>query len=191
SPWWADGYYNLGVLQSERKELDAAGTNLKIFIEAVPADPKAQAAQDKIYEIKLANEEIGKVNGMAGAWTSSQGGSYSVVIGAVSVAIHSGSLAFNLKLSGDTLSGSVSGPSTGGSHGCTYPAQSHQVTGTFNADARVIELEYAWASYESKYHCVNMLGVPSNCCLLCEEVCDGAVISATQNVALRLTPNGR
>lgn len=89
------------------------------------------------------------------------------------------------------LTGTVAGPSTGGSHGCTYPAQSHQATGTFNANARVIELEYSWASYESKYHCVNMLGAPSNCCLLCDEVCDGAVISATQNVALRLTPNGR
>lgn len=191
SPWWADGYYNLGVLQTERKKLDAAAANLKIFIEAAPADPKAQSAQDKIYEIKLAGEELGKINGMAGAWKSRQGGSYNVAIGAGSVTIHSGSLAFNLKLSGDTLSGTVSAPATGGSHGCTYPAQSHQATGTFNADARVIELEYSWASYESKYHCVNMLGVPSNCCLLCEEVCDGAVISATQNVALHLTPNGR
>ncbi len=191
SPWWADGYYNLGIIQAERKKLDEAARNLRTFIEAAPTDPKAQAAQDKIYEIKLVKEEIGKVNGMAGNWVSSQGSSYSVAIGAETVLINSGGLNFNMKLSGETLTGTVSGPSTAGAHGCTIPAQSHQVTGRFDANARVIDLEYSWASYESKYHCVNMAGQPSNCCLLCTEVCDGAVITSTQTVALRLTPAGR
>jgi len=191
SPWWADGYYNLGIIQVERKKLDEAARNLRIFIEAAPTDPKAQAAQDKIYEIKLVKEEIGKVKGMAGNWVSSQGGSYKVSIGAETVLINSGGLNFNMKLSGETLTGTVSGPATAGSHGCTIPAQSHQVTGRFDANARVIDLEYSWASYESKYHCVNMAGQPSNCCLLCTKVCDGAVITSTRTVALHLTPAGR
>lgn len=191
SPWWADGYYNLGIIQVERKKLDEAAMNLRTFIEAAPADPKVQAAQDKIYEIKLMNEEIGKVNGMAGTWVSPQGGSYSVLIGEGTVQISSGGLNFNMKLSGEILTGTVSGPSTAGAHGCKIPAQSHQVTGRFDANARVIDLEYSWANYESKYHCVNLAGQPSNCCLLCDEVCDGAVITSTQNIGLRLTPAGR
>jgi len=191
SPWWADGYYNLGVLQTERKKLDEAARNLKIFIAAAPSDPKAQAAQDKIYEIRLVEEEIGKVKGMAGSWVSSQGRSFSVSIGEGSVYASSGGLNFNMRLSGETLTGTVSGPSTAGTHGCTNPAQSHQVTGRFDANARVIELEYSWANYESKYHCVNMAGAPSNCCLLCSEVCDGSVITSTPTVNIRLTPAGR
>jgi ankyrin repeat protein len=191
SPWWADGYYNLGVLQAERKTLDDAARNLKIFIAAAPSDPKVQAAQDRIYEIKLVKEEIGKVNGMAGSWVSSQGRSFSVSIGEGSVHASSGGLNFNMRLSGESLTGTVSGPSTPGTHGCTNPAQSHQVTGRFDANARVIELEYSWANYESKYHCVNMAGAPSNCCLLCSEVCDGSVITSTPTVNIRLTPAGR
>lgn len=191
SPWWVDGYYNLGVLQAERKKFDEAARNLKIFIAAAPSDPKAQAAQDKIYEIKLVKEEIGKVNGMAGSWVSSQGRSFSVSISEGSVHASSGGLNFNMRLSGETLTGTVSGPSTPGTHGCTNPAQSHQVTGRFDANARVIELEYSWSNYESKYHCVNMAGRPSNCCLLCDEVCDGSVITSTPTVNIRLTPAGR
>lgn len=191
SPWWVDGYYNLGVLQAERKKFDEAARNLKIFIAAAPSDPKAQAAQDKIYEIKLVKEEIGKVNGMAGSWVSSQGRSFSVSISESSVHASSGGLNFNMRLSGETLTGTVSGPSTPGTHGCTNPAQSHQVTGRFDANARVIELEYSWSNYESKYHCVNMAGRPSNCCLLCDEVCDGSVITSTPTVNIRLTPAGR
>jgi tetratricopeptide (TPR) repeat protein len=191
SPWWADGYYNLGVLQTERKKLDEAARNLKIFIAAAPSDPKAQAAQDKIYEIKLVKEEIGKVKGMAGSWVSSQGRSFSVSIGEGSVYASSGGLNFNMRLSGETLTGTVSGPSTAGAHGCTHPAQSHQVTGRFDTNARVIELEYSWANYESKYHCINMAGAPSNCCLLCSEVCDGSVITSTPTVNIHLTPAGR
>jgi ankyrin repeat protein len=191
SPWWADGYYNLGVLQAERKKLDEAVRNLKIFIAAAPSDPKSQAAQDKIYEIKLMKEEIGKVNGMAGNWVSSQGSSFSVSIGEGSVYASSGGLSFNMRLSGDILTGTVSGPATAGTHGCTNPAQSHQVTGRFDANSRIIELEYSWANYESKYHCVNLAGAPSNCCLLCSEVCDGSVITSTPTVNIRLTPAGR
>lgn len=186
-PWWTDGYYNLGVLQTERKEYDKASKTLKTFIACAPADPKAQAAQDKIYEINLAKEEVARVVGMSGNWIGN-GQSFRAIIGDNSVNITSGWLSFNLKLANGALSGTVSGPSSPGAHGCTIPAQSHQVTGRLDANARTIDLDYIWANYETKFHCVNMAGAPSNCCLFCTEVCDGTVITETPTISLHLTP---
>ena len=49
-------------------------------------------------------------------------------------------------------------------------------------------LEYLWSRYKTSYHCVNMAGIPSNCCLLCDEVCDAVTVSGTDRVNLQLKP---
>ena len=86
------------------------------------------------------------------------------------------------------VEGSVQGGSYPGPNSCTIPAQMHPVTGRLAPDARGMSLDYQWSSYKTSYHCVNMAGVPSNCCLLCDKVCDAVTVSGTERVNVQLKP---
>lgn len=67
APWWAEGYYNLGQIQFEQGKFDVQERNLKLFINAARGDSRAQAAQDKIYEIKTRpGKRMGKFAGCRG-----------------------------------------------------------------------------------------------------------------------------
>ncbi len=190
APWWADGYFNLGQIQAEQNKFDSAERNLNLFISAaVPDDPRVRTAQDKVYEIRMGREEEGKVRGMAGRWTDGSGTGYDVSIDGDRILLRSqGGLSFTLNNRSGTLEGTVTGQSSPGAHGCTIPGQTHPVNGKLATDARGITLEYLWSRYQTKYHCVNMAGQPSNCCLLCDEVCDAVTVSATDQVSLKLKP---
>jgi ankyrin repeat protein len=186
-PWWLDGYYNLGLLQAQENQFGKATRNLGIFIAAAPPGPKSQAAQDKIYELKLAREEADKIMGMQGQWIDNSGRRYNVTIGGSKLQIVSpGGLVFALTLTNNVIEGSVESGPYGGPHGCTIPGQIHPVTGRLDSNARGMSLEYVWSTYDTRYHCVNMMGIPSNCCLLCDEVCDGVTIIGTNSTSLRL-----
>lgn len=189
APWWAEGYFNLGQLQAEQGKFDSAEKNLALFIAAAPADPRAQTAQDKIYEVRMAREEDGKIRGMQGRWTDAGGRGYTTTISGDKILIRSDAgLSYTLNQRNGVLDGSVEGGSYAGAHSCTIPAQMHPVTGRLAPDARSITLEYLWSRYKTSYHCVNMAGVPSNCCLLCDEVCDAVTVSGTDRVNLQLKP---
>lgn len=189
APWWVEGYYNLGQLLSEQGKFDAAERNLALFIEAAPADARAQSAQDKIYEVRMAREEDGKIRSMQGRWIDDAGRGYSTTIAADKILIRSDSgLVFTLTQRNGVLDGSVEGGSYPAAHSCTIPAQMHPVTGRLAPDARRITLEYLWSRYKTNFHCVNMAGVPSNCCLLCDEVCDSVTVNGTVRTTLQLTP---
>jgi Ankyrin repeats (many copies)/Ankyrin repeats (3 copies) len=189
APWWVEGYFNLGQLQAEQNKFVQAERNLRLFVAAAPGDPRARAAQDKIFEIGMAKEEEEKIRGMQGRWVDGSGGSYTVSISGDKILIHSGGgLAFTLTRRNSVLEGSVQGQSSGGKHGCTIPGQIHPVNGKLAPDARGIAIEYLWSDHKTNFHCVNMAGVPSNCCLLCDEVCDSVTISSTNRVSLQLQP---
>jgi tetratricopeptide (TPR) repeat protein len=79
-PWWLEGYYNLGILQSNMAKFDDAEQNLALFIAASPDSPKARAAQDKIYELRIAKEEAEKISGVKGKWVDDHGAHYDVGI---------------------------------------------------------------------------------------------------------------
>jgi tetratricopeptide (TPR) repeat protein len=189
APWWVEGYYNLGQLQAEQGKFDVAERNLKLFIEAVPADPRVQAAQDKIYETRMAREENEKLHGMAGRWIDGKRRGYNTVIKGDKILISSDAgLVFTLTTKNGALDGTVEGRASAGAHGCTIPAQMHPITGRLSPDARSITLEYLWSRYKTSYHCVNMAGVPSNCCLFCDEVCDAVTVSGSDRMSLQLRP---
>ena len=189
APWWVEGYFNIGQLQVEQKKFDQAERNLRLFIAAAPGDPRAQVAQDRIYEIRMSREEDEKFRGMQGRWVDGSGGSYTVSISGDRILIKSGGgLAFTLTHRNGVIEGSVEGKPYPGGHRCTIPGQIHPVNGKLASDARGIAIEYLWSSYKTNFHCVNMAGVPSNCCLLCDEVCDSVTVSATNRVGLQLRP---
>ncbi len=189
-PWWLDGYYNLGLLQAQQNQFEKATRNLGIFIAAAPAGTKSQAAQDKIYELKIAKEEADRINGMQGQWADNLGRRYGVTIqgGKLQIASPDG-LAFALTLKNNLIEGSVEGGAHSGSHGCAIPGQIHPVNGKLDSNARGISLEYLWTTYDTRFHCVNIAGAPSSCCLFCDEVCDGVTITGTNSTKLRLVPS--
>ncbi|MDO8738408.1 MAG: ankyrin repeat domain-containing protein [Candidatus Deferrimicrobium sp.] len=189
APWWVEGYFNIGQLQAQQKKFPQAERNLKLFIAAAPGDPRARAAQDKIFEIGMEKEEEQKIRGMQGRWVDGNGRGYAVSIGGDKVQIRSdGGLVFTLTQRNGVIEGSVQGNSYAGGHGCTIPGQMHPVNGKLAPDARGISIEYLWSNYKVHFHCVNMMGVPSGCCLLCDEVCDPATITSTDRVVLQLRP---
>jgi hypothetical protein len=188
APWWPEGYYNLGILQYGQNKFDEATRNLRLFIAAAPADPRARAAQDKIFEINMAREQAEKVQGMTGTWRADNGTQFSVSVSGNKMTIVSGGLSLNLDIKGTALEGSAESTAGRGPEGCVIPGQVHPVNGTYDADAKVIALEYLWSSYTEHYHCVNMWGLPSNCCLTCDKICDASTVAGTSKVALRLTP---
>jgi hypothetical protein len=137
----------------------------------------------------MAREEEGKIHGMQGRWVDAHNRGYSTSIQGDKILIRSdGGLAFTLTQRNGALEGSVEGRAYRGEHSCTIPAQMHPVTGRLSPDARGISIEYLWSQYKTSYHCVNMAGVPSNCCLFCDEVCDAVTVSGSDRMNLQLRP---
>lgn len=187
-PWWLDGYYNLGILQSNIAKFDEAEHNLALYIAASPDTPKSRAAQDKIYELRIAKEETEKLNGIKGTWVDDQGAHYEVGVDGSNLRIVSRTgLVFSLTINNNTIQGSVEGKAMPGPHRCTLPGQIHPVNGKLDSDAKGMSIEYLWSNYDTRFHCVNMFGVPTvNCCLTCDEVCDAVNIVATNTIRRRL-----
>ena len=52
SPWWLDGYYDLGMLQAGAKQYGDAIESLRLFVDAAPRDVKNRAARDKLDELE-------------------------------------------------------------------------------------------------------------------------------------------
>lgn len=187
-PWWADGYYNLGILLAKQSQYNEAIKNLNTFLAAVPNDPKARETQDKIHEFKIAQEEADKINAMSGRWTDQSGRYYNVTVDGNKLIINGWEdTTFSLTLAGNIISGSVQNKPKPGPNNCTLPGQLHPVNGNLDFDARGLTLNFIWSSYDTRYHCVDLLGNPSNCCLTCDTVCDAVSIIGTNDINLRLT----
>ncbi len=183
APWWGDGYYNLGMVQATADHYQDAMATLKLFVEADPKNSLAAAAQDKIYELEIAQREADKISGLAGSWS----GGWSVSVSGNKLTASGGSATLTATIRKNMLDGSVEGGASAGGDNCTIPGQIHPATGKIDADGRGIEFDYVWSQYQTHGHCVDMFGNASWCCLLCTTVCDGVNIIATNNVHMRLT----
>jgi hypothetical protein len=73
-PWWADGYYNLGLMQEGAADFSASIRSLKLYLLAEPHSNNATAVQNKIYELEVLKEEADKVRAMEGQWTNPSSG---------------------------------------------------------------------------------------------------------------------
>lgn len=188
APWWSDGYYNLGLIQGAQGRYKDAIASLRSFMAGSPDSPQAQAAQDKIYELEISQEQADKIAGLSGTWTLAGNGTQLSVESREGklIAHYPGWITITATIDGHQLQGSVQGVQSGGKWTCTIPAQLHPVTGRISDDMKSIEYDYVWSTYESHGHCVNMAGAPSNCCLFCSEVCDGVNVQSTTNVHLKL-----
>lgn len=188
APWWSDGYYNLGLVQGAQGRYKDGIASLRSFMAGSPDSPQAQAAQDKIYEFEISQEQADKIAGLTGTWTLAGNGARLSVESREGklIAHYPGWITINATIDGHQLQGTAQGVASGGKWTCTIPAQLHPVTGRIADDAKSIEFDYVWSTYEAHGHCVNMAGAPSNCCLFCSEVCDGVNVQSTTNAHLKL-----
>gem|GEM_PF-1190793 len=179
APWWADGYHDLGVIEEGRGNHDEAKRRLKIFLAMAPNDPNARAVRDKMIEIDMAKEQEGKVASMGGAWTDGKR-SWTVSVRGDGMIISGNSRTFTMSMHEGMLEGTMTGDG-GTVQTCSYPGQKHPATGKYDAEARTISLDSMWSIYDVHSHCVNAFGNPSNCCLFCTKVCDGATLQKNED----------
>ena len=189
APWWAEGYFNKGLVQgSGNRYRDAIGT-LELFIAGAPSHANVRLAREKIVEFKIAQEEVDKVNGLAGSWSASDGGRYHVTVQGDKLTLTDQQRGITINATvktGGALEGSLQSKAYRGGDNCTIPGQNHPVAGNIDRDGRSITLSHAWSNYATRGHCVDMFGNVTFCCLLCSRVCSGVNISDTTTRNQRL-----
>jgi hypothetical protein len=81
----------------------------------------------------------------------------------------------------------VESPPHPGEDECTIPGQNRPAVGHLDENARSIEVEYVWATYQTHSHPVDPFGNASGIdCALCKHVCDGVNESGTSTLHVKL-----
>jgi len=149
APWWADGYYNLGLMAAAAEQHVPAINNLKIYLKMNPGSPDAGAIQAKIYQLELAAEEAAFTQGLAGTWISSAQDAFQVEPdGAGKFRIRSGIYEFSLAKKGKELEGTAAIASRRWDY-CDIPGEQSAATGRISADGSAIELHTQISSYST------------------------------------------
>ncbi|MBI5236485.1 MAG: ankyrin repeat domain-containing protein [Deltaproteobacteria bacterium] len=60
APWWAESYFNLGLLLEKAEDYEAAIASLKLYLLASPTATDAAAVKNKIIDLGVAKEMAGK-----------------------------------------------------------------------------------------------------------------------------------
>ena len=60
SPWWADAYFNLGLVQEKMRDYRDAKESFEIYLLAAPNAPDATSVKEKIYELEYLNKRMGE-----------------------------------------------------------------------------------------------------------------------------------
>jgi tetratricopeptide (TPR) repeat protein len=60
APWWADGYFNLGLAQEKAGQLNGAIRSLRLYLLASPDAPDGRKVQDQIYALEYRQEKARK-----------------------------------------------------------------------------------------------------------------------------------
>ena len=60
APWWADGYFNLGLAQEKAGQLNEAIRSLRLYLLAAPNAQDARHVQDQIYALEYRQEKVRK-----------------------------------------------------------------------------------------------------------------------------------
>jgi len=60
APWWAEAYFNVGLVQEKAKKFSAAIENMKFYLLAAPHAEDASEVKMKIDELEVAKQRAGK-----------------------------------------------------------------------------------------------------------------------------------
>jgi tetratricopeptide (TPR) repeat protein len=192
APWWADGYFNLGLVQGSSGNYNQAVDTLKLFVEGAPDNPRVQQARDKIIEFQFDQEQRDAMAALAGRWVNAANGNdtYTVSVDGdhLSIVGAGGGLTVTAVVKDRELNGTIDGASYAGEHGCTIPPQSHPVSGHISADGRSIDLQYVWSSFATNYQCATMFNEVVACggMAITHDVCTAVTLNGSNSVTLVL-----
>lgn len=62
APWWADGYYNLALVEEQERKFDQALSHLKLYLLAAPNAPDKSQIEEKIYGLEYSGEQARKAD---------------------------------------------------------------------------------------------------------------------------------
>jgi len=149
APWWADGYYNLGLMAAAAGQHVPAINNLKIYLKLNPGSTDAGAIKTKIYQLELAAEDETFTRGLAGGWTSSDREAFQLEAdGAGKFRIRSGIYDFSVAKKGAELEGAAAIASRRWDY-CDIPGEQNAATGRISADGSTIELRTQISIYST------------------------------------------
>lgn len=155
APWWADGYYNLGLMQEGAEDYAAAARSLRLCLKADPDAETAEAVQTKVYELEVLQEEADKVRGMAGAWTNKTTGNvYTATMNGKSFyARNKNGFEVRAVKEGLTLDGTLTVPAqkAWNDNDCWTPSYTAALTGRISQDLRTLTFEYMENSYNASF----------------------------------------
>lgn len=170
APWWADGYYNLGLMQEGAGLQREAIRSLKLSLVGDPGGENGQDVQNKIYELEVLAEEAARLSGLAGAWyiyypkTGKSGEArYDVTMdGPRFEARSSFGSVLRGTVRGAAIEGTITIPSLDGwdVNDCRTPEYTVPMTGKVREDGRLITFQHMWNNYTSTHW--NITGLFNN-----------------------------
>lgn len=161
APWWADAYYNKGLMEEGAGNYAEAMRSFRMYLAGAPEGENAQEVQNKIYELEVLQEEAEKLSGLAGTWhiyfksTRKRGD--------VRYEVAMNGDAFSAKSSfGHVLRGTVRGRDIDGTitmpsfkgwdiNDCRTPEYTVPLTGKIRDDGRLITFSHMWNNYTSTH----------------------------------------
>lgn len=156
APWWADGYYNLGLMQQGAEDFAGAIRSLKLCLLADANAANAAAIRNKIYELEVLQEESGRIQAMAGKWKNPKSGIvYDVTIDGKNfkAVSNTGSIIRGV-MEGNTITGTITVPAWKSWTNCYCMTPEYTVplsSGKISPDRRSMTFTYIANSYNSSY----------------------------------------
>lgn len=173
APWLADAYYNLGIVQEKAEMYRKARQNFQLCLAAAPQSQNSAAIQAKIYALEVMEEDLQKLQSLAGTWKTSNGVEYKVLLEGRKIRI-AGSrhdrlmdryyqeiwYVFDLEKKGNSLEGTVS-ISRESDHGCNFPEDTGPVSGVIGTGGNSIRLEWKESRFSWTWQGTVCTGVSS------------------------------
>ena len=155
APWWADGYYNLGLMQQGAEDYAGAIRSLKLALLADPGSKNSGAIKNKVYELEIFQEEAEKVRGMAGEWKNVKTGNvYTVTMnGKNFLARNKNNWILRGVKEGNTIEGMITVPATKwwNVNDCQSPEYTVPTTGKISQDGKSITFTYMFNNYSATH----------------------------------------
>ncbi len=155
APWWADGYYNLGLMQEGAGDFAGAIRSLKLCLMADTNAANSGAIQNKIYELEVLKEEADKTRAMAGKWKNPKSGKiYDVSLNGKNFqAIGQQGLIIRGVMDGNTIEGTITIPSDKGweNSDCKIPEYTVPLSAQIGLDGKSVTFHYMDNRYTSSY----------------------------------------
>ena len=155
APWWADGYYNLGLMQEGAEDFAGAIRSMKLSLLADPDSKDGRTIQNKIYQLEIFQEEADRIRAMSGNWKNPKSGvEYTVTVnGKEFQTTNVNNWAIRGVRDGNGIEGTLTIPTMKGWDGndCQTPQYTVPVTGKISPDGKLITFSYIRNNYTSTF----------------------------------------